>query len=499
MTEAATSAQQEEGSGDLFGRGMVYVVVWSMQMIIATVVSPILAHTLPLEEFGALAAAIALYQLLIVVTVLGLDQALEMQRVNDRSATRSRGLLAAGIVFAFAVTTILALTSQWWGPALGFGDTTLPGLPIGGGLVFVTLLWTAPGASVLLVLSMLQAEDRLARFAIISILSTVGGLAFGLGLLFLVERSALGYAWGGVIAQFAALGLGLIWTRPRWTGDMVTVRRAVALGVPLALASLAQFVLAAGDRFAIQRMLGEAETARFQVAFTVGNVLTLLLTFTNRAWLPRLKRIVDVGERWRTIQQARDGIHLLLGWAILGVTLGSPVLLRIFAPASYRPDDLLVVVLVVGLCAVPVASSAASGQLLITVGRSIPLGVAAGVAVVVKVVLTVALLPPAGLVGAAVATLAALVAQAGYLVWSASRTRAAELPDPRVWVFLAVVIVVAWCSLLLPTDLPWLIGRFTAGLLLLIPFARAFLRLRNGQPPFGVRQSGTDSVDNSAG
>lgn len=482
-TTSAEGANGSQGAGDLFGRGMVYVVVWSMQMVIATVVSPILAHTLPLEEFGALAAAIALYQLLIVITVLGLDQALEMQRVNDSSPTRARGLLAAGIVFAFAVTSVLALTSQWWGPVLGFGDTTLPGLPIGGGLVFVTLLWTAPGASVLLVLSMLQAEDRLARFATISILSTVGGLVFGLILLFSVERTALGYAWGGVIAQFAALVLGLVWTRPRWTGDFGTVRRAVALGVPLALASLAQFVLSAGDRFAIQRVLGEAETARYQVAFTVGNVLTLLLTFTNRAWLPRLKRIIDVGHRWRTIQQARDGIHVLLGWAILGVTVAAPALLRIFAPESYRPDELLAVVLVVGACALPVASSAASGQLLITVGKSLPLGIAAAVAVTVKVVLTLVLLPPAGLIGAAIATLAALFAQAGYLLWVASRIEAPEPVNLRVWGFLAVALGASAGSVWLPTGLPWLVARFVLATVLLVPFWRAFRRLRDGNPP----------------
>jgi len=54
---------------DLFGRGMIYVVVWSMQLAVGTLVSPVLAHLIPMAGFGALSAAIALFQLLIVFTV----------------------------------------------------------------------------------------------------------------------------------------------------------------------------------------------------------------------------------------------------------------------------------------------------------------------------------------------------------------------------------------------------------------------------------------------
>src|SRR5664279_300651 len=106
--------------GDLFGRGMIYVVVWSMQMVVATVVSPVLVHVLPVSAFGSLAAAIALYQLLLILIVLGLDQALALQRVEDLDDDqRARGLVASGMVASLTGTGLAAATSQWWGPALG--------------------------------------------------------------------------------------------------------------------------------------------------------------------------------------------------------------------------------------------------------------------------------------------------------------------------------------------------------------------------------------------
>lgn len=155
----------------------------------------------------------------------------------------------------------------------------------------------------------------------------------------------------------------------------------------------------------------------------IGQVLSLLLTFTNRAWLPRLKGIVQVPMRWRVIEEARNGIYLLVAWAVLGVTVASPVLLRVFAPASYHPEDgLVTVVFLVACSAFPLASVAASGQLLITVDRSAPLAVGAGVAVLIKAVVTAALIMPLGIVGAATGTLVALLAQAVVLRWFAVRT-----------------------------------------------------------------------------
>lgn len=462
-------------TSDLFGRGMIYVVIWSMQMVVATVVSPVLAHTLPVPAFGALAAAIALYQLLITVTVFGLDQALEMQRVEDPDATRARGLLGAGLLLALVVTGAVALASPWWGPQLGFSSSAL---------VLITLGWTAPGAGVLLVLSLLQAEDRLGRFATVSLISTVGSQVIGIGLLFVWERTAEVYALGGVAGQVTALVLGLVWTRPRLAGvlDTATLRRALQLGVPLVLTGLSTFLLSAGDRFVIQRLLGAEQVARYQVAFTVGNVVTLMLTFTNRAWLPRLKSVVDEAERWRVVTASRDGVYALVSWAVLGITVAAPALLRVFAPASYGQEDLVSVVAVVGLAAFPVAAAAASSQMLVTMRWSAPLAWASVAAVVVKLVLTFLLITRFGLDGVAVATFGALLAQAAVLRLAVSRRHAPRGTSRQT--LLVILLAVAGCvaSVLAPQTLAWNIGRFALACLCLIPFFLALRGLQREEP-----------------
>lgn len=466
------------GQGDLFGRGMIYVLVWSMQTIVATVVSPILARLLLPPEFGSLAAAIALFQLLSLLAVFGLDQALEMQRVEDRDDdSKARGLLAAGIIYAAVVTGVAALTSQWWAPVLGF--------PHGGGIVLITLLWTAPGAAVLMVQSLLQAEDRLVPFTVVSLFATVGGQVFGLALLLFFERTAVVYAWGGVIGQMLAFLTGLLWTRPRWRGiwDAPLIRRSMALGVPLVFASLSQFILSAGDRFIIQRWLGETETARYQVAFTVGNVMALLLVFLNRAWLPRLKSIEDTAERWRVVGTSRDGLYWLLGLALLGVTVASPTLLRIFAPPSYHLEPLTVVVFIVALSAIPTAAGGATGRMLITMRVSTPLAWAAFAALVTKLAVTFLLIDALGLEGAALGTLAGLLAQALVLRLAISRHHRFVRSSASSLAVLAVCVSLAAVSLWLPQTTEWNVGRFVFAAVCTIPFFLALRALQQGREP----------------
>ena len=472
MTQDGEAASRGQAS-DLFGRGMLYVVIWSMQMIAAVVVSPVLAYTLPVAGFGSLSAAIALYQLLIVVTVLGLDQALEMQRVEDSDRTRARGLLAAGLAIDAVIVGCIALLAPFWAPALGFSSFTL---------VLITLGWTAPGAGVLLVLSLLQAEDRFARFATVSLISTVGSQVVGIGLLFAWERTPEVYALGGVVGQVTALTLGLAWTRPRLAGlwDRETLLRGLRLGLPLALTGLSSFLLTAGDRFIIQRMLGQEQVARYQVAFTVGNVVTLMLTFTNRAWLPRLKSIADDVARWRVIAASRDGVFSLVAWAVLGITVAAPALLRVFAPSAYEQEHLVSVVALIGLAAFPVAAAAASSQMLVTIRWSVPIAWASATAVAVKIVATFALIIPLGLDGAALATFLALLAQAVVLRIAVSRRHAPVRPAWRVVVLIVVAVAGCVVSVAAPQDLAWNIGRFAFACCCRVPFFLGLRKLQAG-------------------
>ena len=474
MSDATVPATASDtGTAQLFGRGFAFTIVWSMQLVAATVVSPVLAHLLPPVQFGQLTIALASYQLVMIGSVLGLDQAIELQRIEDGADDRrARGVLAAAVVLALVACGVWAVGVPVWSGGLGFGRAP--------DLALLTLAWAAPGSVVLSVLSLLQAEDRLRRFTVVSLLSTVGGQVTGLALLMLRPHTATTYVLGCTIAQLVAAAVGLAWTRPRWRGltDRTTLRRALVLGLPLAFAWLGEFTLTIADRFVIERWLGHAEVARYQIAFVLGSAATLVLTFVNRSWQPRLKEVADEDARWRLVTDARDGILVLVGYALLGLTVGAPAVLRVVAPPSYDVAGLSPIVFVMALAAIPAAVAGTTSVMLVTVRRSAPAAWATALAVGVKAVLTVASIGPLGLFGVALGTAGAYLARAGWLHRAASRDFPPRAPSATTARVLAGTVAVAAVSLWLPQTPAWNIGRFAVAVACLVPFARALRRLQ---------------------
>ena len=468
------NGEQAAANSGLFGRGLLYVIVWSLQLIAGTVVSPILAHLLGPGEFGGLAAAIALYQVLSVLALLGLDQAVVLQRSEDGNDSASRGLVAVGITISTLVTLAVCIAAPFWSNALGFGYFSP--------LVLAVVLWTAPGAAVQIMLALLLAQDRLRAFSAVSALSAVGGQVVGLGLLFFVHRDAATYAWGGVFSQFGAMVLALVLTRPQLRGliNWSVTWRAIKLGIPLALGGLAYVVLNAGDRLVIQSLLGAAEVGRYQIAYVIGSVVILLLTFTSNAWTPRIAAVKDHEERWALSATSRDSLFRLLIPVTIGATLAAPVALRLVAPASFRTDSLLVVVFLVALAAFPVAASGATSRLLITLRRGRTIAIIAAVAAAVNFGLNVLLVPLLGIAGSALSTLLAYVLLAGLQARSLPTHPRWRGPSGRLAAAMAGAIGFAACTVAMPQTPTLDTIRFIVGVCCLPWFYFTLQRARRG-------------------
>ncbi|WIB76271.1 oligosaccharide flippase family protein [Curtobacterium sp. MCPF17_002] len=468
------SVAVRKGSSVLFGRGLLYVVVWSMQLVVSSLISPVLAHLMPPAEFGVLASAIALYQALVVLAVAGIDQASVLQRAEDGDDRRARGLLAVGMVTASIVTVIALTTIPVWGDAAGFVGSHP--------LLLVAVLWTGPAAIVQISLALLVAQDRIKVFAVTSLLSSVGGSIIGLGLLTLVQADATTYAWGGVVAQGVAMVIGIAATRPRLAGlfDRRTTARAFRLGIPVALGNLSYFVLNAGDRVVVQRLLGPEEVARYQIAYVVGSAVILLLSFTNQAWAPHFAALRDAVARRELAMHSRNELYKMLAPLLLAVTLVSPVALPILAPASYRVHDLTVVVFIVAITAVPVVASGATGRLLLIERRGVAVGVIAATAGAANIGANLLLVPVFGIAGAALATVVSYVGLAALQLLVLSDRREWRGPGLRIVLPLAAALAVATASLFVPQDALWNWFR-VAGVVACLPwFFRRLQAARGG-------------------
>ena len=486
--------RDDAGSGSaLFGRGLSYVAVWSLQLLSSLLVFPVLAHLLEPAEFGRLASAIALHQVLVVLAVVGLDQVLVVLRAELGSDRPARSLVALGLATACALTAAAAVTAPLWSGYLGFTGSTR--------VLVLAIAWTPPAAALQLVAVLLLAQDRLRAYTLMSVLTGVGGQLTGVVVLGVTgSRLASSYAIGNLVALLVALAVGVVLVRPRWHRgpDRGLARRAFTLGVPLMVGALAIYVLNAGDRLVVQRVLGPAEAGRYQIAYTIGNLAVMLLSVTSGAWAPRISAVRDEAARWVLIGVARDGLLRLLAPVVLGMTLGAPLLLLVIAPASYAPTELLPVVFLVVLAAFPVLAGVASGRALISLQRTGAVAVAAVVAAVLNVALNLLLVPLWGLAGAAAATVVAFTVQAG--VQHRALSRYATLPRvrPAVWSPAAVAVVVGLGTLPLPSTPGWVAGRVAAGLLCLPWLLVELQRLRRAGDAPGSSAAAGPAVPGSA-
>jgi O-antigen/teichoic acid export membrane protein len=479
----------------LFGRGLLYVAVTSLPIVTATVISPVLAHLLGPEEFGLLASAIALHQVLMAVALLGADQALILVRAETGGDRAPRMLITAGTLLALVLTVIAGATAGLWSDLLGFRSAHA--------LAVATVCWTVPTTFLQLGLALLMARDRLRSFAVVSIMLTVGSQVIGLGFLLLMgSRSSTVFAWGGNIGRILAMVACLLLVRPLFfsRGDGATVRAAFALGLPIALGSLSNFVLNSGDRLVIQRLLGSAEAGRYQIAYTVGFEAITVFCYTGAAWAARFAEVRDHERRWHLVGQARNHLYELLAPALLALNLAAPLALRILAPESFRPTGLLVVVLLVTLSGVPSIAILGSTRALITQRRTKPIAVAAGVAAVGNLALNFALLPVMGLSGAAVATAVAFSIQAVILRCAFRPFRAWPRTPPRIVAVLLVTTGVSigfafvdqspeWIAI--RTGLAALVGVWLVVTFLRGPFSHSRRARAEGEAPAAGQEAAT--------
>jgi O-antigen/teichoic acid export membrane protein len=472
---AALAADDDEAApfmAGLFGRGLLYVAITSLPLVTATVISPVLAHLLGPEQFGLLASAIALHQVVMAVALLGVDQALILVRAESGSDRPARMLITAGTMLALAITVMVGSTVALWSDLIGFGSAH--------SLAIATIGWTVPTTFLQLGLALLMAQDRLRSFAVVSTMLSVGSQVFGLVFLLLGNRVSDVFAWGGLTGRLLAMVLCLFLVRPLWysRGDWTVIRGAFALGLPIALGAISSFVLNSGDRLVIQSLLGPAEAGRYQIAYTIGFEAITVFCYTGAAWAARFAAIRDDAQRWSLLGQARDHLYELLAPALLAVNLIAPLALRVLAPESFRPEGLLLVVFLVSLAGVPSIAILGSTRALITQRRTKPIALAAGVAAAGNLALNFVLVPTLGLAGAAVATAVAFSVQAVILRLAFRPFRAWPRTDPRLVVTLVLTTGVSAAFVLVEQSPRWIAIRTGLAVLVGLWMVVTYLRGR---------------------
>jgi O-antigen/teichoic acid export membrane protein len=416
-------------------------------------------------ELGRVVAANAVMQVLFVVAGAGLRPAVQRRYAEPGGESDASRLLSLAVASAALLTVVADVTGPFWSVHVGFDSYSGP--------VRLAVLWAGISAVTDSCLALLRSQDRLPAFSSVSLLQSVVAEATSLILVHQVQASATMFLLGQLSVQIVAAGLGLTLVPPRGLrpGDGRLVVSALTYGVPLIPAVLCTFVLDTADRLIIQNELGPGEVARYHVAYNIGALPTLLVGLLSATWLPRTFAVAAGRERAAVLAASRDVLFGLLAPVVLGLSAVAPLVLRLWAPASYRVEGLLAVNAVVVISVLPYAAGLVSTRALMAEGRTGAVAVAQAVAAVANVALNLVLIPRYGLLGSAAATCAAYL-----LLHAILRQFAGSLvpgrPPASLLVRSGTAALGAMVAVVVPSSGVALAGRCAVVLLSLVWFGR---------------------------
>ena len=442
----------------------VYGLGGIVSRVLAVFLLPLYTRYLDTADLGAVGLIVALSAVLVTVLRLGISSAFFRFYFDSSDPAQRRLVVRTAFWFTLASATAgLAagvLLAEPLADLLGLDDANL----VRAGFVGV---WAQMNYEQLT--SLFRAEERSTEFVLASLANIAVTIGATILLVVVWEQGALGVIVGnfvGTLTVYLALlavhreQLGLQFSRP-------LLREMNRFGIPLVPAALALIVVNFSDRFFLVHLASLAEVGLYEIGVRIASAMVLLLTAFRMAWPAFAYSIEDDAEAKRTYAFVLTYLVAVASWLALALGLLAPWLVRLLTQPEFYEGERVVAPLAFGGMAY-----AAYIVMAIGVGRTKRTQfnwVITGVAAAVNVVLNLILIPPYGIMGAAVATVVAYVVMFLGMTWYAQRV----FPTPYQWRRVATAAGAAVALLLLGREL----GGLAAALGLTLAYPLALLAL----------------------
>jgi O-antigen/teichoic acid export membrane protein len=221
--------------------------------------------------------------------------------------------------------------------------------------------------------------------------------------------------------------------------DRPLLRSMNRFGIPLVPTALFLWLTNFSDRFFLVKLADAAEVGLYSVGVRIASAMLLLLTAFRAAWPAFAYSIADDEEANRTYAYVLTYLVVITAWVATALTLLSPWLVRLLTKPDFYEASRVVGPLTF-------ASVAFAGYIVIAIGvgrarRTQFNWVVTGAAAVVNVALNLILIPPYGMMGAAVATVAAYAVMFVGMAWWSQRIYPVAYQWRRVATAAAVGVV----------------------------------------------------------
>ncbi|GAB3875594.1 lipopolysaccharide biosynthesis protein [Terrabacter terrigena] len=408
----AASPAGAQASASLGAHSVIYLLGTALQGLGVLLVLPFATRLLGEVEYGKVATALVVVQMIGTVAAAGLPQVIlrEYHRGDD-GPTAGRALAGTMVGLAVALGVL--------GVVLGVVLSAAGRVDLGQWCLVVAA--SAALTTVVAGQSLSRARLRPLHFLLLAIASTVVAHLSGL-LAAQGDRSSRTYLTAYATALVVAAVLAVVVGRPLPpTAARDRVRAGVLLAAPLLPQAVAMLGLLMGDVLLANRLLGNGAAGNYQVALQLGNIPFVLAVALFNGWSP-LVLSHPPERRWEWTR--RTGTALLavvvVGAGLVGAT--GIWLAHVVAGAEFDVGGIGATVAVLSLVAVLYMLYQGSALAVLDSEHTARLALAALTGLAVMVVVAVALPSDSGIVGIAVAKVAGYVVLAAITIVASWRT-----------------------------------------------------------------------------
>jgi O-antigen/teichoic acid export membrane protein len=410
----------------LGSQSVIYGLGGLVSRILAVILLPLYTHYLTPTDYGRVETLVALTTVLIILLRGGIQTAFFRFWFDADDEESHRRVLQTSFWFTMVAATAGLGAGLALAPPIAealFGDEGLANLVRAS---FVAL-WAAMNYEQLT--WVFRVEQRPVAYVCASLSNIAITVAGTLVLVVVLEKGPIGVIVGNFSGTLLVY-LALLGYRRRQLGlgfDRGLLREMNRFGLPLVPSALFLWATNFSDRFFLVKLSDAEEVGLYSVGVRVASAMVLLLTAFRTAWPAFAYSIRDEREARRTYAYVLTYLVLVTSWLAVALGLLSPWLVGWLADDAFAEASR-----VVGLLAFGAVAFAVYIVVSIGVGRIkrtqymwvVTLGGAA-----VNLALNLALIPAYGMMGAAIATLAAYAVMAAGISWWSQRI----YPVPYQW------------------------------------------------------------------
>jgi O-antigen/teichoic acid export membrane protein len=431
---------------------VIYGLGGLVSRILAVLLLPLYTRYLSPSDYGKVETLIALTTVVGIALSAGIGSAFFRFYFDSPKPAARRRVLRTSFWFIMGMATLGLVV----GVALaGEISQLLFGTSKDAELVAASFVGLWAGMNWTQLTNLFRVEERSAAFvsaSIANILVTVGATLI---LVVALDKGPIGVIVGNFTGTLAVYAVLVLYRREQLglEFDRNLLRRMNKFGLPLVPSALFLWITNFSDRIFLVKLADVHEVGLYSVGVRIASALVLLLTAFRLAWPAFAYSIDDDAAARRTYAYVLTYLVVVTTWVATGLALLSPWIVRwITSKPDYESASR-----VVGPLAFSTVAFAGYMVVAIGVGRSRRTQfnwVVTGAAAIVNIALNLILIPPYGMMGAAIATIAAYTTMFVGMAWWSQRIYPVAYQWRRVGTAAAAGVVIVAIGKLAGGGLP---------------------------------------------